>query len=171
MIRQRRFVASMEPQINSFGRVLPGLLRLSYDAGPHGLETTVGADLMRRYWILVVLLAVTAGCSGGPGAAADASFDSEKARTALLTALDAWKKGEAKSLAKRQPPIRFEDDDLLSGYRLSEYEIEEPDSPIKSHQDVEVILMMKDRQGKNVRREATYQVGLDPKLSVLRSDR
>jgi hypothetical protein len=126
---------------------------------------------MRPYCMLAVVLAVAAGCSGGPGAATDASFDSEKARTALLTSLDAWKKGEAKSLAKRQPPIRFEDDDLLSGYRLSEYEIEEPDSPIKPHHDVEVILMMKDRQGKSVRREARYQVGLDPSLTVLRSDR
>ena len=126
---------------------------------------------MRPYWMLALVPAVAAGCSGGAGTDSEASFDSEKARGALVTSLEAWKKGEAKSLSKRQPPIRFEDDDLLSGLRLADYEIEEPDAPIKPHQDVEVILMMKDRQGKNVRREARYQVGLDPSLTVLRSDR
>jgi hypothetical protein len=63
------------------------------------------------------------------------------------------------------------DDDLLSGLRLSEYEIEEPDQPVKLHQDVSVILEMRDARGKRVRREARYQVGTDPTLSVLRSDR
>ncbi len=56
--------------------------------------------------------------------------------TTAWTPNEAWKKGDAKSLAKRKPPIRFEDDDQLSGFRLSDYEIEEPDSPIKPHQDV-----------------------------------
>jgi hypothetical protein len=126
---------------------------------------------MRPHWLLPAVLAVAAGCSGGTGAVSEGSFDSQRALSALVTSLDAWKKGEAKLLAKRQPPIRFEDDDLLSGFRLSEYEIEEPDSPIKPHQDVAVILVMTDPQGKSVRREARYQVGMEPKLSVLRSDR
>jgi hypothetical protein len=57
------------------------------------------------------------------------------------------------------------DDDLLSGLRLSEYEIEEPDQPVKLHQDVSVIHEMRDARGKRVRREARYQVGTDPTLS------
>jgi hypothetical protein len=101
----------------------------------------------------------------------DVAFDPEQARTTLVTALDAWKKGEAKSLSKRKPPIRFEDDDLLTGLRLAEYEIEEPDRPIKLHEDVGVILELRDAKGRNVHREARYQVGLEPGLSVLRSDR
>ena len=126
---------------------------------------------MRGSWILPVLLAVGAGCSGYSRPASEASYDSEDARTALIAALDAWKQGEAKSLPKRKPPIRFVDDDLLSGLRLSEYEIEEPDQPMKLHQDVSVILEMRDARGQRVRREARYQVGTDPTLSVLRSDR
>jgi len=126
---------------------------------------------MRGHLVLPALLAVIVGCSGCSRTAAEAPFDSEEARTALIAALDAWKKGEAKSLAKRNPPIRFWDDDLLSGLRLSEYEIEEPDRPVKLHQDVSVILEMRDAKGKRVRREVRYQVGTDPTLSVLRSDR
>src|SRR5271166_3997344 len=116
---------------------------------------------MRGYWNLPVLLAVIAGCSGCSQPAPEAPFDSERARTALIAALDAWQKGEAKSLLKRNPPIRFVDDDLLSGLRLSEYEIEEPDLPVKLHQDVSVILELRDAQGERVRREARYQVGTE----------
>jgi hypothetical protein len=126
---------------------------------------------MRRYWVVPVLLGVILDCSGCSRPAAEAPYDAEGARTALIAALDAWKKGEAKSLAKRNPPIRFVDDDLISGFRLSEYEVEEPDLPLKLHQDVPVILEMRDAQGKRVRREATYQVSTEPTLSVLRSER
>ena len=126
---------------------------------------------MRPHRLIPFLIALTVGCSTQPTPAPQVSFDPEKASTALVTALDAWKKGEAKALARRSPPIRFQDDDLLAGFRLTDYEIEEPDSPIKLHQDVAVILMLRDARGKSVRREARYQVGTEPKLTVLRSDR
>jgi hypothetical protein len=125
---------------------------------------------MRTYRMLLALLFVTAGCSGGGQPAVEPRYDTEQARTALITALDAWKKGEAKSLTKRNPPIRFVDDDLLAGLRLSDYEIEEPDLPLKPHQNVSVILSLRDARGKSVRREASYQVGTEPTLAVLRSD-
>ena len=88
-----------------------------------------------------------------------------------MTALDAWKKGEARALGKRNPPIRFNDDDFLAGLRLSDYEIEEPDREIQSHKDVEVILSLRDARGMVIRREARYQVATRPGLAVLRSDR
>jgi hypothetical protein len=126
---------------------------------------------MRACQMLLVVLFVTAGCSGRSEPAVEPRYDAEQARTALIAALDAWKKGEAKSLSKRNPPIRFVDDDLLAGLRLSDYEIEEPDLPLKPHQNVSVILSMRDARGKIVRREARYQVGTEPTLAVLRSDR
>ena len=119
----------------------------------------------------MALLAVAAGCSGPSGPANQAPHDSEKARAALVAALDAWRKGDAKSLAKREPPIRFVDDDLVTGFKLTDYEIEEPDRPIRPHEDVAVILSLRDARGKGARREARYQVGTDPGLAVLRSDR
>jgi hypothetical protein len=126
---------------------------------------------MRSSRVFPVLLAVLTGCSGSSRPASEASYDAEKARGALVAALDAWKKGVAKSLAKRMPPIRFVDDDLLTGLRLSDYEIDEPDLPVKLHQDVSVRLSLRDAQGRSIQREARYQVGTDPTLSVLRSDR
>jgi hypothetical protein len=68
-----------------------------------------------------VLLAGVTGCSEKSRPAPDGSYDSERASTALVAALDAWKKSDVKSLTKRNPPIRFVDDDLLAGFRLSDY--------------------------------------------------
>jgi hypothetical protein len=125
---------------------------------------------MRSSRVFAVLLAVLTGCSGSSPPASQTSYDSEKARTALVAALDAWKKGEAKSLAKREPPIRFVDDDLIAGLRLSDYEIDEPDLPVKPHQDVSVRLSLRDARGQRIQREARYQIGTGSTLSVLRSD-
>jgi hypothetical protein len=127
--------------------------------------------VMRKSHRALAVLLVASGCSGGPGTAAAPPYDSGKARDALVASLDAWKKGQTKTLAKRRPPIRFEDDDLVRGLRLFDYEIEEPDSPITLHQNVGVILSLRDARGNAVRREATYQVATEPALAVLRSDR
>jgi len=116
------------------------------------------------------LLLTVAGCAGAPELPAELRYDSGEARNALATALDAWKKGEARALARRNPPIRFLDDDFAAGLRLSDYEIEEPDREIELHKDVEVILSLRDARGNVVRREARYQVATKPGLAVLRSD-
>jgi hypothetical protein len=126
---------------------------------------------MRVSWVLLALPIVTAGCWRGAGPAADPNYNPEKARTALIDALDAWKKGEARALARRKPPIRFVDEDFAAGLKLSDYEIDEPDAPTGPHQDVHVILSMRDARGKVVRRETQYQVATEPALAVLRSDR
>jgi hypothetical protein len=119
---------------------------------------------MRAKGILLLLM-IAAGCSRAP----EAPYDSARAQSTLAAALDAWKKGEVGSLAKRQPPIRFVDEDLAAGLRLSDYEIEEPDAPIGLHENVAVILSLRDSRGKVVRRETQYQVAIEPGLAVLRS--
>jgi hypothetical protein len=125
---------------------------------------------MSGRWNSRVLLAAIVGCAGCSRPVEEARYDSDGARAALIAALDAWQKGDTKSLSKRNPPIRFKDDDLLAGLRLAEYEIEEPERPLKMHQDVEVILELRDAKGRRVHREARYQVATEPGLSVLRSD-
>ena len=45
----------------------------------------------------------------------------------LTTALDAWKDGTAATLAQRDPPIRFADDDCVAGRRLIAYRLEDPE--------------------------------------------
>lgn len=124
---------------------------------------------MRRCLIVPILVIAACGC--GRRVAPPPDHDSEKAHAAIVAALDAWKKGDAHSLPQRTPPIRFVDDDLLAGLRLADYELEEPDAPIRLHEDVPVILSLRDAQGKTVRREARYQVATSPGLAVLRSDR
>jgi hypothetical protein len=125
---------------------------------------------MRAYRRIPALLIVAAGCSGGAGPAVESRYDSEQAKAALVTALDAWKKGEARSLSRRNPPIRFVDDDLAAGLQLSDYEIEEPDAPVSLHKNIPVILSLRDARGRAVRRETQYQVATEPGLAVLRSD-
>lgn len=122
--------------------------------------------------IALILLLAAAGCSGGhKPATVETPYNSDQAQAALVAALEAWKKGEARELPKRTPPIRFVDDDFSQGMRLADYEIDEPDAPITLHKDVEVILSLRDAQGKTIHREARYQVATEPGLAVLRSDR
>jgi hypothetical protein len=80
---------------------------------------------------LALALLVAAGCAKGAGPPAAPAYDGRQAREALVASLEAWKKGQTKTLARRTPPIRFEDDDLMAGLRLADYEIEEPDAPVQ----------------------------------------
>lgn len=123
----------------------------------------------------LVLLAVLtlAGCAGRDAAqtlAPGAAFDAPRARLALTTALDAWKRGKARELSRATPPVRFSDDDLAAGWRLDDYELVEPDAEIAPNRDVAVILSLRDARGRTARRETTYQVATSPGLAVLRSD-
>ncbi|AGA29082.1 hypothetical protein [Singulisphaera acidiphila] len=126
---------------------------------------------MRKSRSLLPLLIVATGCWEGGEPAAAIRYNPEQARTVLIATLDAWKKGEAKTLPKRNPPIRFVDDDFIDGLLLADYEIDEPDGPIGPHKDVNVILSLRDAYGKTIHREARYQVATEPALAVLRSDR
>ncbi len=125
---------------------------------------------MRIFRRVLPLLIAIAGCTQTPELPTDLRYDSGEARAALVTALEAWKKGEARALARRSPPIRLDDDDWKAGLKLADYEIEEPDREIELHQDVEVILSLRDARGNVIRREARYQVATKPGLAVLRSD-
>ena len=125
---------------------------------------------MRAIRSLLPLLMIVAGCRRGVDPA-EVPYKPDQARAALIASLDAWKQGEAGALPRRDPPIRFVDDDLVNGLKLAEYEIEEPDRPIRLHEDVNVILSLRDARGKPVRHEARYQVATEPALAVLRTDR
>lgn len=117
-----------------------------------------------------LILAAGCGATDRSETTAPPPHDPELAKNTLQAALDAWKRGEAGALARRVPPIRFVDDDFVTGWRLVDYALEEPDMPIKPHADVAVILSLKDPRGKAVRRETRYQVTTSPRLAVLRSD-
>jgi hypothetical protein len=124
---------------------------------------------LRGWQLFLPTLILASGC-GGNEPAVVSHYEPDKARVALVAALDAWKKGEAAKLARATPPIRFVDDDFTTGMRLSDYELEEPDAPIGLHTNVPVILSLRDKRGRTIRREAHYQVATEPGLAVLRSD-
>lgn len=114
----------------------------------------------------LVFMLTTVGCQSGTVA----GHDPERARSVLITALDAWKSGHPQSLASQTPQIRLQDDDLMAGWQLIGYELMQPKSVILPFHDVLVQLELRDRQGKGVRKTVSYQVGLEPIVTVQRSD-
>lgn len=119
-----------------------------------------------RVEVLAIFLAVV-GCSTQSPNQVE---DSAHAKYILVTALDAWRAGKTKSLTTRNPPIRFVDDDQIAGTELVDYEFEDEAASIQPFQNVTVILSLKDKHGRTTRKNAKYQVGVDPVLTVLRSD-
>ncbi len=109
-----------------------------------------------------VLLA--AGCSSS----VSQGYSPQQAKETLVTALEAWKSGDTKSLSERNPPIRFSDDDQIAGAQMIEYQLEL--RTILPFQNVKVELVLRDNQGQTLRKTAVYQVGLKPGRTVLRSD-
>ena len=121
-----------------------------------------------RHWELLPLaVLLVAGCSSQPPLP---DYDSGLAEATLIAALDAWKQGYVKDLAKREPPIRFEDEDYRSGLHLSDYRLADREIPLRPFDDVQVTLLLRNRRGEIVEKTAVYQVACEPQLAVLRSD-
>lgn len=120
-----------------------------------------------REFHLVVVLALAAGCTK-----TDSSnqYDTGEARKTLVGALDAWKLGRAGQLMKRQPPIRFVDDDWQGGWQLVDFQVGESTGLFGPFKDVPVTLTVRERGGRTIGKRVTYQVALEPALAVLRSD-
>jgi hypothetical protein len=120
-----------------------------------------------RDFHIVVALALAAGCTQ---AISTDEYDAGDARKTLVGALDAWKQGRAGQLMKRQPPIRFVDDDWQGGWQLLDYQVGESTRLFGPFKDVPVTLTVRDRSGRTIGKRVTYQVALEPALAVLRSD-
>jgi len=113
------------------------------------------------------LILSAAGCSR---AREMRDFDSDAAKRTLVAALDAWKKGQAASLERHVPPIRFIDDDLSAGLQLIGYDLRSPNRNIRFGESILVELQLRSKQGKAIQRTAAYQVALTPRLAVFRVD-
>ena len=103
---------------------------------------------MYRCFVCSILLLI-AGCVQSDFSA---DADPDLAEETLVAALDAWKSRDLQFLVRRDPPIRFADDDQRAGCELLEYEVESSHAtrflPFK---DVKVMLVLKDRNGKPCR--------------------
>jgi hypothetical protein len=123
---------------------------------------------IRRPLNIFVCVAGLIGC--GRFALTDVVEDPELAKQTLVAALDAWKAGQVRSLGSQVPPIRFADDDQRAGSQLVEYDFSEPDQPIRPFHDVKIAITLRNARGMLTSKLVCYQVGVDPDLTVLRSD-
>jgi hypothetical protein len=108
-----------------------------------------------------------------PGCGADrpTPADTELARQTLRTALDAWKKGVTpESLTSQMPPIFVAERDWKKGARLANYEVDPDDQLFGADLRCSVWLTLQDANGKERRKKATYSVGTNNKLTVVRED-
>src|SRR5581483_486516 len=113
------------------------------------------------------LAAAAAGC--GEGAKSRPQSELDRAQSALQAALDVWKKGG------RPGPIRgrvaeMTDPDWTGGARLVDYMIYgaegRPGEPIRCG----VGLILRDRQGKALTKEAVYSVRGDEPFAITRAE-
>jgi hypothetical protein len=118
-------------------------------------------------WIGSMAL-LASGCSTGPTPQA---ADSTQARTALQTALDAWKAGEKpEDLAKRSPPLHIKDVDWDGGFQLVGYEANAEGKLVGYDMNYPVVLELKGPKGDSVKKKAVYTVTTKPELIVSRQE-
>ena len=136
----------------------------------HATASFIGSSAsgrtIRRVALLFAALLFT-GC-GGTQYAAD--VEPERARDALKTTLDGWKKGDAPAALKDgSPSIVAQDLDWLAGAKLVDYTVADEGKPVAANLYVPVNLTLKLPNGKAVKKKVTYVVGTSPYLTVFRS--
>ena len=113
--------------------------------------------------LLVLLLFLGTGCSG-----MSRPSDPEEGRKALMATLDAWKSGAAPGTLS--PLIHASDGDWKSGLTLQNYKAHDEPQRIGTDLNFAVDLELKTRQGRLVKKSATYAVTTYPQYLVLRMD-
>jgi hypothetical protein len=115
-----------------------------------------------------VLMFLLAGCSDIPPKAAPVV--PERARTALVAALDTWQAGQSiESLASATPAIVVQDFDWMQGKQLVSYQIEGDGESQDANLRIDVELELSEGGGKSATKRVSYIVGTDPSLTVFRS--
>ncbi|MFO0950128.1 MAG: hypothetical protein U0835_27500 [Isosphaeraceae bacterium] len=133
-------------------------------------ETRLNAA--RRRGAMAVLFAMATagsilpGCSGSGRAA---PVDPSRAREALNTALESWKKGEPiDALKTASPPIVAQDFDWMGGQKLVGFEVTGEGKDDDANLRIPVRLTLRTPQGKEVKKSVSYVVGTSPSLTVFR---
>ncbi|HEY1191949.1 MAG TPA: hypothetical protein VGE74_30240 [Gemmata sp.] len=119
---------------------------------------------MRKVFVLFVLSASALGCGGSDRSPAE----TERARQAVVLALDSWKANEPPAKLKALPdPIDFSEE-LRATHALTDYTVGKVDASDKDVVRVTVTLNLKDKKGKASQREAVYAVALKAPVVVSR---
>jgi hypothetical protein len=124
---------------------------------------------MSRIRLLFFLLAglTITGC----GQAEPKRADAETARKTLREALDAWRSGESPdALQGRSPPIYVAEREWKNGAKLAAFEADPRDELFGSDLRCHVALTLQDSAGTSRKKRATYSVGTNNKLTVVRED-
>lgn len=120
---------------------------------------------MSKSAAICAALLLVVGCSTDPPKVAP--VNTEVAKAALKTTLEAWKSGNTiDSLGTGTPAIVAQDMDWISGKRLSSYEVVGDGTPQDANLRVEVKLTL---AGDPAEKRVFYIVGTDPKVTVFRA--
>ncbi len=119
----------------------------------------------RRLFLAAPLAAFLAGCKGAAHSFTKADFD--RARQALETSLDSWKKGELPEKLRKLPePIEFAEEGPRKGLKLIDYQILDTDATDAEVMRFRVKLTVQDRRGRREEREVYYAVALKSPIAV-----
>ena len=130
------------------------------------VEVVGRRDAMARLFALATIVAMIQGCFG---VGSTDSVDSSRARDALKTALDGWKKGETpESLKAGSPPIVVQDVDWIAGSKLLDYAVDGEGKELESNLYVPVNLTLQGKQGKKIKKRVSYVIATSPQLMVFR---
>jgi hypothetical protein len=126
------------------------------------------APTARAVRLSALLLASSVfGCTGEGQRAGP--VDPPRARQALRTALDHWKKGDRpESLQSATPSIVVQDFDWKAGQHLVAYEVTGDGKDDDANLRIPVKLTLRSPQGKGTQRRVSYVVGTSPTITVFR---
>lgn len=117
--------------------------------------------------ISLMLVLTLAGC--GSSGVNPNPVDPERAREVLKTTLESWKKGEAmSSLSTASPAITAQDFDWMNGASLVSYQLVDEGKTMDANLLVAVNLIIKTKDGKEVKKSVSYLVTTSPAITVFR---
>jgi hypothetical protein len=113
-----------------------------------------------------VIVLMSAGCTRKID---NAPVAADKARDALQTALESWKKGEKiDTLQSARPPIYVIDTEWQSGVMLKDFKLVSDGEAKDAMLFCPVKLTIRDIDGREVQREVTYMISTAPNVTVSR---
>jgi hypothetical protein len=130
---------------------------------------TILAQAVHGHLAAAFLLLVLGGCGGSRGLPPAA--DTEKARAALTTGLEAWKSGQQPDALKSQDPsIFFTDLAWEEGQRLEAYQIAAEIEPSGQSVVASAVLTLRNRQGAVVKKNVRYLIDTSPAVVIVPGD-
>jgi hypothetical protein len=132
--------------------------------------TTSLAVMSRKVVVLVLVIGALASGCNGPNHVPPAAADSTAARSALETALAAWKQGSSpEQLAQNEPPIAVADEDWLADVKLVDYQLLPGEEAAGVSIRWPVRLTLASGAGRKTI-DAVYVIATSPAIHIARAD-